>query len=250
MKEKITLILNEKALKKRYRNIPKAIEIIRKKFETQSSFKKPEISVSFITLKGIHGEIAYLKNFAKDMFDFGKVRLIIEFPLGLGMKLKRDWIKYSSNFYQPHLKQEEEVVEVGDRFTQITKKPFRETSTTCHDDNLRGSVDDASYILVSRSRTYKDKSPYGLKTTSSAFYKKRNQWLKAEYRKLRERKVSETKCYDKIENRLSSLHLSFFGKKCQPKNKKPFNLSTDRIKFIVQSKKNETLHNSFDLLEL
>ena len=87
------------------------------------------------------------------------------------------------------------------------------------------------------SQTYADKRPYGHNSFMPKFYLKRNKWIKEEYFKLRKKKIPETECYTRITNKLSELRSGFFGKTIMPKNTKPFNLSTERVKFIIQSKK-------------
>jgi len=239
MTTKTKLSINEEAFKKGYTYSQKEIAELNQKLAKCSlrNFKQAKISASLITLNGAHGEIAYIKDCGKSMFDFGKLKIVFEFSLGLEIRLMRDWIKISSRFFKPLFKKEEEVVGSGEIFNCITKKPYKERNTSCIEDEYNEYGEREEYILKSRYRSYKDKTPYGSKTLTRDFYQKRNLWLKQEYSKLRKFKTPEVKCYSALSKKLAALPSLFFAKRHQIKHRKPFTLSCDRIKFIVQSKK-------------
>jgi len=240
MTTKIKLSVNEKAFKKEFKSSQNRIVELNQKLAKCSlrTFKQAKIPSSLITLNGTHAEIAYIKDCGKGMFDFGKLKIIFEFPLGLEIKLMRDWIQVCSRFFKPLFKKEEEIIELGEVFNQITKKPYRERNTSYIDYECNEYGESEEHILKARYRSYKDKAPYGSKTFTREFYHKRNFWLKHEYKKLRKLKTPGADCCYILSKKLASLSPSFFSKRHRAKNRNPFILSYDRIKFIVQSKKN------------
>ncbi len=192
--------------------------------------------VSLVALTDRNGKIAYTKrtyrveNNTRKGIDI----LVVEYPLFLDSQAQREWIKTASNHFKPLLSRDFEFVKKGQTFSKITKRPFWEqTLERFNPEDPENTREPTTY----RSVSYSDKMPYGTKTTTSLFLQKRNQWIKTEYKKLRDKKTPEADAYPIIQEKLASLPQANFGKTIQPKSKKPFKLSADRIKAIVQSQK-------------
>lgn len=192
--------------------------------------------VCLVALTDRNGKIAYTKrtyrveNNTRKGIDI----LVIEYPLSLDSQEQRAWVKTASNHFKPLLSRDFEFARKGQTFNKITKRPFWEKTLERFDPR---DPENTTEPILYRSTSYSDKIPYGTKTTSIAFMQKRNQWIKVEYKKLQNKKVPEVNAYPIIQEKLADLPQMFFGKKSQPKSRKPFQLSPERIKEIVQSKK-------------
>ena len=194
-------------------------------------FEKIRFPLDIVLLKDTEGGSAYIQ---KNTFPYKqKYDLFTRVPLSLTMRQQRSWASAVSNFFKPCLSKESERVLKNAPFKKILKQPYKESEFESYD------PDNPKDILHYKERviTYANKVPHGTKSNRSSFYKKRNIWIKNQYAILRKEKIPATECYTLIAEKLSKLPSGFFGKTIRPKNTKPFNLSTKRVQFIIQSTK-------------
>lgn len=213
----------------------KEIEELEKELEHKKIalkyYYKANIPPELILIKSSFGEKGFVRK--EPRYKEEKHTLVVEYPLSSSAEHQRRWIKHASTFFKPLFNKKIEYVNNAANFKAITKPPFLEEPVEyCDPDTWKTT---AKFII--RKRKYIHKAPYGSKSYMPEFFKKRDAWLKKEYRKLL-KNTPETKCYEPLKQKLYKLPSSFFGKNIIPGDRKPFDLSENRIKFLVQSKKN------------
>jgi len=197
----------------------------------------PELFV----LTGTLGEKAYLeKGQTQKVYRHGKLaykkhydQIVTKYPSTFTVREMRQWNSCASNFFKPLIEKEIEMPDNEENFEIIIKRPYVEQKVESYNPTTKR----LTKISRIRVRKLSDKTPHGTNSVLPEFYKKRNSWLKTNYRKLKRQGLSESECYIKLEEMLSKLPSRYFVSSYKPDSRKLFKISFSTIKNIVQSKK-------------
>lgn len=190
--------------------------------------------LGWVLLRGKKGEVSYLdEDSLPPRYPRKDPKIIFEFPLSVTVDEIRFFTENAIRIFKDKFEQDSEMSFEGG-FRRITKRPYKEYFSSILNTRIR-------------SRSYADKKPHGANSARPDYKKKRDEWIRQQYKSLQKNGVIADIAYEEIQNELKQLPLNSFGewpdKKRDPETgqwkavkKSPLNLSVETIKDIIQRK--------------